>query len=744
MAVATTEQPIAFGSSTRQLLYRATAMRDRAGRVLRAPSELADQARGLSQDLRAAQALEGLRDLPLGRIRDVTQGRLRLEPLQRHGYKTVADLLAANAWDLERIHGVGPQTARQAIAAARQIAQALAEDSVVRIDPDAKDDSSTALLVAVRAYNRTASVVRPLTDPCRDFLTSVDPLLQEAELASSKLKMLFVHGERRVRVRRAVAALDELLADETTDRLAGATIDALAELGTSSFDHDRVWDDYESNAADYFSALAELGELDLEVDAAQGFVPAEIVERVERQILDVGALTVSLRGYQAFGAKFALVQRRVIIGDEMGLGKTIEAIAMMGHLNSIGSTHFVVVCPASVLINWIQEVVHRARLEPIRVHGADRTHSLRRWVERGGVAVTTYETLRGLPAPNDVSPDVLVVDEAHYVKNPATKRAEALRPWLDASNRVLFLTGTPMENRIEEFRNLVHYLSPETAATIDAADGLAGAVSFRKAVAPLYLRRNQADVLTELPQRLEAEDWLQLLDGDFEHYREAVASGNFMAMRRAAYMPADPQRSSKLARLMDIVDESALQGWKVVVFSYFRDVLAIVASMLGDIALPVLTGSVDPARRQELVDEFSGIDGPSVLVSQIQAGGVGLNMQAASVVILTEPQWKPTIEEQAIGRCHRMGQVRRVHVHRLLARDSVDERMLEILRGKRSLFDEYVVRSDLKDASASAIDVSDTDEAQRVASEAEAERLIIALEQERLGVVDDVPTRPDR
>jgi SNF2 family DNA or RNA helicase len=272
------------------------------------------------------------------------------------------------------------------------------------------------------------------------------------------------------------------------------------------------------------------------------------------------------------------------------------------------------------------------------------------------------------------------------------------------------------------------------AETIHHSDGIGGAVGFRKAVAPVYLRRNQIDVLTELPPRLEAEDWVQLLDEDFLRYREAVAQGNFMAMRRAAYQPGTASASSKLGRLVDIVDESAAQGWKVVVFSFFRQVLEIVASTVGRNAFPAITGSVAPTDRQAIVDNFSSHEGPAVLVGQIQAAGVGLNIQAASVVILTEPQWKPTIEEQAIGRCHRMGQARRVHVHRLLARDSVDERMLEVLHGKKQLFDEYVSRSDLKDASLDAIDVSDVDEAQRVVAEAEAERMIIESEQERLGV----------
>ncbi len=121
-----------------------------------------------------------------------------------------------------------------------------------------------------------------------------------------------------------------------------------------------------------------------------------------------------------------------------------------------------------------------------------------------------------------------------------------------------------------------------------------------------------------------------------------------------------------------------------------------------------------------------------MLLSQIQAGGTGLNMQAASVVVLTEPQWKPSIEDQAVARWHRMGQVRRVHVHRLLAQDSVDQRMLEILESKRALFDEYVRRSALKDVSADSVDITDTQATKLAVKQAEEE--IIESERRRLGL----------
>ena len=152
------------------------------------------------------------------------------------------------------------------------------------------------------------------------------------------------------------------------------------------------------------------------------------------------------------------------------------------------------------------------------------------------------------------------------------------------------------------------------------------------------------------------------------------------------------------------------------------------------------TGSVPPTKRRQLVDDFTSERQARALVSQIEAGGVGLDIQAASVVILAEPQWKPSVEEQAIARCHRMGQGRPVDVHRLLVEDSVDQRMVEILATKAALFDEYVRKSALKEISPDAIDISNLDVTERVVSLAEEERRIIEFERQRLGVEDAMAT----
>lgn len=449
--------------------------------------------------------------------------------------------------------------------------------------------------------------------------------------------------------------------------------------------------------------------------AAEGFVPSEVAEQVHAQPLDDTHRRVSLRGYQSFGARFALARRRVVLGDEMGLGKTIQAVAVLAHLAAEGQSHFLVVCPSSVLINWTREIRSRSTLRALPVHGPERQDAYAEWRERGGVALTTFDVLHTLPAPDGTKPGLLVVDEAHYVKNPDTRRARSVAVWTGHCDRVLFLTGTPMENRVEEFRSLVRYLQPDLVPVIRGSDAVAGPHTFRKAVAPAYLRRNQQDVLAELPALLQVDEWEELSAADQDAYRVAVAEGNFMAMRRAAY--ADPEKSAKLQRLRELVGEAAENGLKVIVFSYFRDVLEKVRDALGEGAFGPLTGAVPAARRQRLVDDFTAADGHAVLLCQIEAGGVGLNLQAASVVVLCEPQVKPTLEHQAVARAHRMGQVRPVQVHRLLATDSVDDRLLHILENKNRLFDAYARRSDTAEATPDAIDVSDTGLARRIVEE---------------------------
>ncbi|WP_433138775.1 DEAD/DEAH box helicase [Actinomadura nitritigenes] len=669
--------------------------------------------------LRADAARGQLAEIPVARLKDVTDGRLRLAPLEQAGLVTVLDVLDATRYRLQLVPGVGPQTAAQIQAAARSLAEAAERAAGIRIDAGRRDPATTALVVALHRLVNAGPELRRARKAADELAELLSPLAHDARPAASWWRRVVALPARRERARRALAELADAVEHAREERLliSQASVDLLRP-GASA---DEAWIDYELRGSDYQTLLAELAAVGPERAAAEGYLPDDLAARVKAQPLDETYRRVSLRGYQSFGARFALVQRRVILGDEMGLGKTVQAIAAIAHLRAEGATHFLVACPASVMINWVREIEDRSRLAARPLHGPGRAAALAEWADAGGIAVTTLDTLHALDVPDEVPVAMVVVDEAHYAKNPETRRAKAVAAWCARVERVLFLTGTPMENRVEEFRSLVGHLRPDLVPSIRPSDAAVGPRAFRRAVAPAYLRRNQRDVLVELPEVQEIEEWEEFSPADEAAYRQAVADGNFMAMRRAAY--ADPKRSAKLARLTELVDEADRNGLKVVVFSYFRDVLAAVELAVGPAARGPISGSMPAARRQQLVDDFTAEPGHAVLLAQIQAGGVGLNLQAASVVIICEPQVKPTMEEQAIARAHRMGQARTVQVHRLLTPHGVDERMLRILRGKARLFDEYARRSDLAERTPDAVDLSE----QALA------RQIVQEEQERLG-----------
>ncbi|MFB8085303.1 DEAD/DEAH box helicase [Streptomyces sp. NPDC055992] len=718
----TAEGAAPAGRAARELLVRADGLLDAARGVLADHTRAVAAVRTCLDPLLDALVRADLAAIPVARLKDVTEGRLRLGAIEQAGLTTVGQVYGASRYELRQIPGVGAQTADQTLAAAGQIAHAVRDTVALRIDVDTRDEAVTALLGALYRLVEAGPDVRRAVDGARALAERLEPPLTAAGPARGRMRMFLAGRRARAGVREAVTGVRAAVTDAVERGLPPLFAQVSADLLREPESPVAAWVDFELRSAEYYSLLAELSGSGPDRDAAEGFLPSGIADRVRGLRLDDARLRVSLRGYQSFGARFALVQKRVILGDEMGLGKTVQAIAALAHLAARGETHFLVVCPASVLINWTREVRARSTLRALPVHGPERREAFAEWRETGGVALTTFDALHTLPDAEHggVRPGMLVVDEAHYVKNPATRRSRAVSGWSARTDRVLFLTGTPMENRVEEFRSLVRSLRPELAPAVSAGQGAAGSEAFRRAVAPAYLRRNQRDVLTELPAVVQVDEWEEFSEGDLLAYREAVAAGHFMRMRRAAY--ARPETSAKLNRLRELVAEAADNGLKVVVFSYFREVLETVREALGDGVFGPLSGSVAAARRQELVDGFAAAEGHAVLLSQIQAGGVGLNMQAASVVILCEPQIKPTTEHQAVARAHRMGQIRTVQVHRLLAADSVDQRMLAIVARKERLFDAYARRSDLAETTPDAVDVSEGELARRIVEE-EQQRL---------------------
>ena len=680
---------------------------------------------GAGERLRSTATDALLAGLGVEALREVTRDRLRIAPIEDAGLRTVGAVLAAGA-SLADVPGIGADSARKLLGAAQTLRQQTMDDQPVTLDPADRSPAATEVLRQLRRWEIARGPLRgPGGSTAAVALSALAPVMAPG-VADILVFPTAGHGIPAFRA--AVAGVLRLAEDlrGSAGRVAGFEVGGADGAGAPggpagappNATDEVLWADFLARPADYQALAAQLGMLPDEGDRVHGDLPEEIVAAIRGMDLDTRYLTASLRGYQDFAARFALVQKKVLIGDEMGLGKTIEALAALTHLHAHERTHFLVVCPAAVVSNWVREVQSKTRLEAHRLHGQARDLAVDEWLTRGGVAVTTYGTLGAVRDRVMGCPGLacVIVDEAHYIKNPGAKRSQLLADVIGRVEGAILLTGTALENRIDEFRTLVRYLRPDLLE----GEGDVPVAEFRELVAPVYLRRNQADVLDELPELVEVDDWVETTDADDAAYRKAVDEGNFMAMRRAAFVAGGG--SAKMERLVDIAEEARDNGRRVIVFSHFRDVLDSVMVALGDVAVGPLTGDVPATRRQELVDEFSAAEGGAVLVSQIVAGGVGLNIQAASVVVICEPQLKPTTEWQAIARAHRMGQLESVQVHRLLLEDSVDARILEILARKKQLFDDLVRVSTTADSAPEAYDVS----------EAELAREIIAAERERL------------
>lgn len=632
--------------------------------------------------------------MPLERLRDVTKETLHLRPLHRRGWTTVGQVLA-NEGRLTGVPGLGDATSEKVIDAAHALWRRVLDEVPVTIDGTRRTVEAEALLRALHRYLGQRAVVATLGQDSH-LLNELGSLARAVPGQCARVVLACRDDHARQQVAATLSGLPSRLAAYRRVHVPDCS----------------PWEDYLRRAGDYRAALAELG-LSIEGGGkVHGDLPEEIIAAVRALELRRDHLHVSLRGYQAFAARFALVQKKVLIGDEMGLGKTIEALAVLAHLYSGGRTHFLVICPAAVVTNWVREVTEKSDLMAHRLHGPQREAATRAWHRRGGVAVTTYETLGWyIRHTRQITVDCLIVDEAHYIKNPATQRSRRSATLMALAPRVILMTGTPLENRVDEFRQLVSYIRPDLA--LDQTE--IAPRRFRAQVAPVYLRRNQEDVLPELPERFEVEEWVPLSGADRTSYREAVHQGNFMAMRQAAMLNGSD--SCKIQRLREIVEEAAANGRKVIVYSFFRAVLEqAVAAAPGPVFGP-LNGSVPSAKRQAMIDDFSKVEGGAVLIAQVQAGGVGLNIQAASVVVICEPQFKPSTEEQAIARAHRMGQARVVQVHRLLSEEGVDRRLVEILAGKRRVFDDFARPSALAAGAPEAYDLSEVAIARQIIDE---------------------------
>ncbi len=441
-----------------------------------------------------------------------------------------------------------------------------------------------------------------------------------------------------------------------------------------------------------------------------------------------GLLKTPLPGYQREGALFACRAGRAILADEMGLGKTVQAIAAAEiAARWLGVERVLVVCPASLKHQW-QEEAERFSTRPVAVVGGGRASREAAWSAPGFLKVTGYDAIhRDLEAIARWAPQLVVLDEAQRIKNWATRVAVAVKRI--ESPLALVLTGTPLENRLEELISIVqfvdqHRLGPTWRVLHDhqvADEGSTRVVGYRdldrlgESLGPVLLRRRKAEVLAQLPERRGKRLFFPLTDtqralhdenletvariaakwrryrflSDGDQKRLTIALQNMRMACDDAFLLDGKTRSGRKAAEVDALlgDLLAEDGAKVVVFSQWVRMHELLIERLeaSGRGFAFLHGGVPSGDRGALVRRFRTEPACRVFLST-DAGGTGLNLQAASAVVNVDLPWNPAILEQRIGRVHRLGQTRPVQVFDLVAEDSIEQRMLGLLGFKRALF----------------------------------------------------------
>lgn len=652
--------------------------------------QLWDAAAGLCADRKRRQAAFRLQDIPVEELKTAKAG-IRVSYLTEAGFNHLYDLWKASDQQLCILPGIGEKQVAAIRAVTEEFLKQLSAWEQIRLPQEREDLSEKDFVLALARVRLVRQVCRDARVPCRVHHERLEAMVQRIRIRG-RLRWLFSFPSLRKETLEAYRELEEYCAGQEfahVQRLYALYLDAVR------IDADRAFLDYERNSAAYYALLEKLGGSRVDDQPVYGSVDAQLADQISRQELCLDGFKGELRLYQYFGVQYVIHQKKVLLGDEMGLGKTIQAIAVMVHLsnmalagNAFRVVRFLVVCPASVMVNWCREIARFCDIPVWLLHGKGMDEGFSEWKASGGAAVTNYESMRRIAPRIDehLRMDLLVIDEAHFIKNPDAMRTKLIRRLDDEAGHILLMTGTPLENRVEEMCELIQFIRPELTDKVREYAGLRQSEEFRNLLSPVYLRRRVDEVLTELPDLIEKEEWCDLTASDLQAYVEAVTSGNLMAMRRVSFLQEDMGGSSKAQRLLELCREAGEDQKRIVVFSYFRETLDKAAEVLKEYVIGEITGSTDVHARQEMIDRFSQSLGGSVLLCQVQAGGFGLNIQAAAVVIFCEPQIKPSLERQAIARVFRMGQIHSVMVFHLLNEDTVDEEIQKILTGKEQDF----------------------------------------------------------
>ncbi|MCR5734860.1 MAG: DEAD/DEAH box helicase [Lachnospiraceae bacterium] len=656
-----------------------------------------DRIRLSCRQLLMLDAQKSLKDISVDELKKSKAG-IRVSALAEAGYTDMGRLSTAEDWELREIPGIGDKQIEAIRNIIFEFVDKISSYSSVTLTPDDdKAPQQAELKRAVYEYRRKEVIRHDVESIYPEFHDYVQALKSE-HIIKNRVQWLFSGRELKDHTAFVVAGMASFCNGPLFER-AGRFIGLYGEA--SAYDDNAVWKDYEKNSADYYAILESLGVAKTERKYIYSSIPERLADEIDSLTLNTDGFHGTLRSYQTFGAKYILNQEKVLLGDEMGLGKTIQAIAAMAHISSqVQTCHFLIVCPASVLINWCREIKKFCSIPAYLVHGSLSESALERWIRDGGAAVTNYEMMKKIIDRIDekMSLDMLIVDEAHYIKNPDAKRTGYIRRLENESKRILMMTGTPLENRVDEMCSLIDFIRPDKSDEIRGLAQMSNVPEFRQVLAPFYLRRTREQVLKELPQIEEKQEWCMMTPEDTDLYRNDVMQSDFAGMRKVSFRQPDLSTSAKGQRLMELCDQALMDERKVVVYSFFKETVEKVSTMLGKRCAGVISGDTPVAERQAIIDRFSDSEKEDVLVCQVQSGGTGLNIQAASIVIFCEPQIKPSLTNLAISRVYRMGQVRNVLVLHLLCENTVDEAMLMRLSEKQLEFDTFADRSAMGEA----------------------------------------------
>ena len=510
--------------------------------------------------------------------------------------------------------------------------------------------------------------------------------------------------------------------------------DALDALSKKFFDESGYWAG-RHGYADLVAAIESVPEQVTVMSDAMDFIDREIdrgeLARREKELLaDVDRkkspfdqwLKIPLYDFQARGAIFLACRARSILGDDMGLGKTAQTMATIELLaRERGVRRVLVVAPASVKYQWEGEIAKFTDRTVQVVEGLKDAREEQYSQEAFYKLVNYEQVVRDLDFMNAWRPDVVVLDEAQRIKNWESKTSRAVKKL--RSRYAIVLTGTPLENKLEELYSIVQFVDDRRLGpafeflhehrVLDAKGNLTGYRNLdkiRDRLAPILLRRTRAEVLGQLPERTDSNRYVELTDaqrGPYEEQRANLAR----LLSKAVLTDLDRKRilasivnmrlvcdstflfdkqtnvSPKLDEFAEVIDDLMSSGdHKAVVFSQWETMLHKAAEVLDrlEVGYALLHGGMQGKERRAVLDRFRQ-EGCRVFLST-DAGGVGLNLQAADTVINLELPWNPAVLEQRIARVHRMGQSRPVRVVNFITRGTIEERVLKAIAAKRSLF----------------------------------------------------------